>query len=66
MAGRYDPNVNATAFNHVQDGYKGMLVVRSEIKSMCSSPANGVAYIGIIVLETLIGPSKYTRIAQWC
>ena len=70
MAGRYDPNANATAFpNHVQDGYKGMLVVRSEIKSMCShhhQPVNGVAYIGIIVLETLIGLSKYTRIAQWC
>ena len=35
MAGRYDPMPNATAFpNHVDDGYKGMLVVRSEIKSM--------------------------------
>ena len=32
MAGRYDPMPNATAFpNHVDDGYKGMLVVRSEI-----------------------------------
>ena len=70
MAGRYDPMPNATAFpNHVQDGYKGMLVVRSEIKSMCShhhQPVNGVAYIGIIAAETLIGLSKYTRIAQWC
>jgi GTP cyclohydrolase I len=27
---------------------------------------NGVAYIGIIAAETLIGLSKYTRIAQWC
>ena len=70
MAGRYDPMPNATAFpNHVNDGYKGMLVVRSEIKSMCShhhQPVNGVAYIGIIAAETLIGISKYTRIAQWC
>ena len=70
MAGRYDPMPNATAFpNHVDDGYKGMLVVRSEIKSMCShhhQPVNGVAYIGIIAAETLIGLSKYTRIAQWC
>ena len=67
MAGRYDPMPNATAFpNHVDDGYKGMLVVRSEIKSMCShhhQPVNGVAYIGIIAAETLIGLSKYTRIA---
>ena len=70
MSGRYDPIPNATAFpNHIQDGYKGMLVVRSEIKSLCShhhQPVNGVAYIGIIAAETLIGLSKYTRIAQWC
>ena len=70
MAGRYDPMPNATAFpNHVDNGYKGMLVVRSEIKSMCShhhQPVNGVAYIGIIAANTLIGLSKYTRIAQWC
>ena len=70
MVGRYDPMPKATAFpNHVDDGYKGMLVVRSEIKSMCShhhQPVNGVAYIGIIAANTLIGLSKYTRIAQWC
>ena len=70
MAGRYEPMPNATAFpNHVDDGYRGMLVVRSELKSMCShhhQPVGGVAYIGIIAAETLIGLSKYTRIAQWC
>ena len=70
MSGRYLPMPNATAFpNQIEDGYKGMLVVRSEIKSMCShhhQPVNGVAYIGIIAAETLIGLSKYTRIAQWC
>jgi len=70
MAGRYDPMPNATAFpNHIENGYKGMLVVRSELKSLCShhhQPVNGVAYIGIIAAEQLIGLSKYTRIAQWC
>ena len=70
MSGRYDPMPKATAFpNHVDNGYKGMLVVRSELKSMCShhhQPVSGVAYIGIIAAETLIGLSKYTRIAQWC
>ncbi len=70
MSGRYLPMPNATAFpNHIDDGYKGMLVVRSELKSICShhhQPVNGVAYIGIIAAETLIGLSKYTRIAQWC
>ena len=70
MSGRYDPIPNATAFpNHVDEGYKGMLVVRSELKSMCShhhQPVTGTAYIGIIAAEKLIGLSKYTRIAQWC
>ena len=70
MSGRYNPMPRATAFpNYVEDGYKGMLVVRSEIKSVCShhhQPVGGVAYIGIIAAEQLIGLSKYTRIAQWC
>ena len=70
MSGRYDARPNATAFpNHMEDRYDGMLVVRSELKSMCShhhQPVAGVAYIGIIAADTLIGLSKYTRIAQWC
>jgi len=70
MAGRYDPSPNATAFpNDTADRYEGMLVVRSELRSMCShhhQPVVGVAYIGIIAAEKLIGLSKYTRIAQWC
>ena len=70
MSGRYDPAPDATAFpNDSQDRYEGMLVVRSELRSMCShhhQPVNGVAYIGIIAAEKLIGLSKYTRIAQWC
>ena len=37
MAGRYDPAPDATAFpNDSQDRYEGMLVVRSELRSMCS------------------------------
>jgi GTP cyclohydrolase I len=70
MAGRYDPAPDATAFpNDSEDRYEGMLVVRSELRSMCShhhQPVAGVAYIGIIAAEKLIGLSKYTRIAQWC
>jgi len=70
MAGRYDPKPSATAFpNDSEERYEGMLVVRSELRSMCShhhQPVNGVAYIGIIAAEKLIGLSKYTRIAQWC
>ena len=70
MAGRYEPAPDATAFpNDSEDRYEGMLVVRSELRSMCShhhQPVAGVAYIGIIAANTLIGLSKYTRIAQWC
>jgi len=70
MAGRYDAAPSATAFpNDTADRYEGMLVVRSELKSMCShhhQPVAGVAYIGIIAADKLIGLSKYTRIAQWC
>jgi GTP cyclohydrolase I len=70
MSGRYYPMPNATAFpNHTNEPYRGMLVVRSELTSMCShhhQPVKGVAYIGIIAADTLIGLSKYTRIAQWC
>jgi len=70
MEGRYDPAPDATAFpNDSADRYEGMLVVRSELRSMCShhhQPVVGVAYIGIIAAEKLIGLSKYTRIAQWC
>jgi len=49
MEGRYEPGPDATAFpNDSQDRYEGMLVVRSELRSMCShhhQPVAGVAYI---------------------
>ena len=70
MVGRYEPSPSATAFpNDSDDRYDGMLVVRSELKSMCShhhQPVTGTAYIGILAADHLIGLSKYTRIAQWC
>jgi GTP cyclohydrolase I len=70
MSGRYETAPDATAFpNDSKDRYEGMLVVRSELRSMCShhhQPVTGVAYIGIIAAQKLIGLSKYTRIAQWC
>lgn len=70
MSGRYNPMPKATAFpNDSEDRYEGMLVVRSELKSVCShhhQPVTGTAYIGIIPNGKVIGLSKYTRIAQWC
>ena len=70
MSGRYDPMPNPSAFpNYIENGYEGMLVVRSELTSLCShhhQTVKGVAYIGIIAGPKLLGLSKYTRIAQWC
>lgn len=70
MAGRYEERPEATAFpNDTEDRYDGMLVVRSEIRSICShhhQPVSGVAYIGLLAAQKLIGLSKYSRIAQWC
>jgi len=74
MAGRYELPPPATAFpnepdNVTNEKYEGLLVVRSELKSLCShhhQPVAGVAYIGLIAADKLIGLSKYTRIAQWC
>jgi len=58
MAGRYEPAPDATAFpNDSADRYEGMLVVRSELRSMCShhhQPVTGVAYIGIIAAQKLL------------
>jgi GTP cyclohydrolase I len=69
MSGRYYPAPESTAFpNDDNDRYTGMLVVRAELKSLCShhhQPVRGIAYIGIIPGQKVIGLSKYARIAQW-
>lgn len=69
MSGRFDKAPNCTAFpNDGENIYKGMLVVRAEIKSMCShhhQPVWGLCFIGIIPGKKVIGLSKYIRIAQW-
>ena len=62
-------STSTTAFpNEGVDKYNGLLVVRSELKSVCShhhQPVTGTAYIGILPDQEVIGLSKYTRIAQW-
>ena len=69
MSGRYEAPPKVTAFPNVgHDSYHGMLVIRAELKSMCShhhQPVSGVAYIGVIPGDKVIGLSKYIRIAQW-
>ena len=71
MSGRYDDQPAVTAFpnDDVDTRYQGMIVVRSELRSMCShhhQPVAGVAYIGLLPGVKVIGLSKYTRIAQHC
>lgn len=68
MSGRFYPEPTSTAFpNDEQNSYQGMLVVRAELKSICShhhQPVSGIAYIGILPGKNVIGLSKYIRIAQ--
>ena len=73
MSGRYFEPPEVTAFpndgSHGTDPYNGMLVVRAELKSICShhhQPVSGTAYIGIIPTSKVIGLSKYVRLAQHC
>ena len=73
MWGRYFHSPCVTSFpndgSHGTKPYTGMLVVRAEIKSVCShhwQPVVGVAYIGIVPTTRVIGLSKYIRIAQHC
>ena len=71
LSGRYTRSPAVTAFpnDDADTRYSGMIVVRSELLSMCShhhQPVKGVAYIGLIPSVKVIGLSKYTRIAQHC
>jgi GTP cyclohydrolase I len=69
MSGRFEPRPDVTAFPNVGgDAYTGMLVVRAEIRSMCShhhQPVVGTAFIGILPQDKVLGLSKYIRLAQW-
>jgi len=66
MGGRYDNDPRITAFPN--DGkYDQLIVVRMDIKSMCShhhQPVSGVCYVACMPGEEVIGLSKYTRVAQ--
>jgi len=71
MSGRYYPEPNVSSFPNDDstgsDPYTGMIVVRAELKSMCShhhQTVNGTAYIGVIPRDKVVGLSKYIRIAQ--
>jgi len=66
MGGRYRKDPRITAFPN--DGqYDQLIVVRADIKSMCShhhQPVSGTCYIGCLPGDEVIGLSKYTRVAQ--
>jgi len=69
MSGRYDAKPDVTAFpNEGTDHYDGMIVIRADIKSMCShhhQTVSGTAFIGIVPEGQVLGLSKYIRLAQW-
>ena len=66
MSGRYEPSPKVTSFPN--DGkYDQLIIVRSDIHSMCShhhQPVSGICYIACLPGKNVIGLSKYTRIAQ--
>ena len=66
MSGRYEPSPKVTSFPN--DGkYDQLIIVRSDIRSMCShhhQPVSGICYIACLPGNNVIGLSKYTRIAQ--
>ena len=70
MSGRYDAMPNPSAFpNYIEGGYEGMLVVRSELTSLCShhhQTITGKVHIGYIASEngTVVGLSKLNRIVE--
>jgi GTP cyclohydrolase IA len=67
MGGRYNSPPEVTTFPNEDGRYDQLIVIRSDIKSMCShhhQPVTGVCYIGCLPGKRLIGLSKYTRIAQ--
>lgn len=69
LRGRYYPAPEVTSFPNVDKPFNGLLVVRAELKSMCSHHhqiVDATAYIGLIPTNNVIGLSKYARIAQWC
>lgn len=71
MGGRYEEEPEAVFFPNKHTGkdtgFNGMLVVRTEVKSVCShhhQPVTGTAFIGIIPKDNVIGLSKYSRITH--
>jgi GTP cyclohydrolase I len=69
--GRFEPRPKVTAFPNDDPNtrYTGLINVRAEIKSMCShhhQPVRGICFIGLLPSTSVIGLSKYVRIAQWC
>lgn len=69
MRGRYQPQPEIRAFpNDGEDSVHDLQVIEVVIKSMCShhhQPVNGVAYIGALPGDSMMGLSKFSRIADW-
>lgn len=66
MGGRYHAEPDPNAFPN--DGkYDQLIMIRCEIKSMCShhhQPVKGICYVGCKPGKKLLGLSKYSRIVE--
>jgi len=68
MMGRYFPSPKITAFPNAKHLDEIIAVGPIEIRSMCSHhlvPIIGQIWIGVIPGETVIGLSKFNRLAHW-
>ena len=64
MSGRYNDMPKVTSFPN-EGQYDQLIIVRSDIKSMCShhhQPVTGICYIACLPGENVIGLSKYTDV----
>lgn len=80
MKGRFFPLDEMTSFPNIEDYidedgdvcerqiYEGMVLTRVPIQSMCSHHhllVHGEAFIGVLPESTVLGLSKFARIADW-
>lgn len=69
-AGRYTPSPEITVFPNEEgpEQYKGMLVIRTELRSLCShhhAAVRGSCYVATLPGKALYGLSKAQRIVSW-
>lgn len=68
FAGRYEPMPRVTDFPNVKHLDELYTVGPIQVRSACSHhfcPIEGQVWVGVVPSDTLIGLSKFTRLARW-